>query len=72
MTIWEELFGTPERTARTLPEVVLDSQDWCFLMDALSDDREAKCKNCMYECDGHSRELKGMTVLEWLNQEVDA
>ena len=72
MTVWEKLFGTPEHTAVTLDKMALMCVDHCYMMDALTDDRKSKCKNCMYECDRYGCELKDMTLLEWLNQEVDA
>ena len=70
MTIWETLFGTPERTARTLKEVGLDSMDHCYMMDAISDDRAIKCANCIYEYDPYGCESRDIDVVDWLNQEV--
>lgn len=70
MTIWERLFGTPERTARTLDEMAPTSLDYCYMLDALTDDHEVKCKNCMYESDRYGCYPREMTLLEWLNREV--
>lgn len=70
MTMWETLFGTPERTAATLSEVVLNGVDFCLMLDALGDDVEAKCRNCIYEYDRYGCEETGATMLEWLRMEV--
>ena len=50
---WHELFGTPERTARTLSVTAN-----CFK-------HETACRNCMYEsyCD---TQCDYDTLLEWL------
>lgn len=71
MTNYEAFFGTPERAAKTMDEVVLDGQDFCFMMDALSMDRDVKCRNCINENDRYGCERKPVTYLEWLMQEVD-
>jgi len=70
MTVYEALFGTPERVAKTLDEMALNALDYCYALDALTDDREAKCRNCLYSCDGYSCEQTDMTVLQWLEKEV--
>lgn len=70
MTIWERLFGTPEATTKTLNEVVFGSQDFCWMLDALSSDKDVKCRNCMYDYDGYGCEPKDMRIVEWLMQEV--
>lgn len=71
MTIYERLFGTPERTARAIEEMMLDRIDTCKLMDALREDIRVTCRNCLYEYDRYGCERKDMTVLEWLRQEVN-
>ena len=71
MTVYEALFGTPERTAKTLDEMELNEIDYCYALDALTDDRETKCRNCMYEYDRYGCEQTDMTILQWLNKEVD-
>ncbi len=70
MTIWETLFGTPEKAARALVEMALDTTDVCWLMDAVSDEREAKSWRCLYAYDRYLCEQRDMTLVEWLNQEV--
>jgi hypothetical protein len=70
MTIWETLFGTPEKAARALNEMALDTTDVCWLMDAVSEERKDKCVSCLYEYDRYGCEQKDMTLVEWLNQEV--
>ena len=55
---WDELFGTPERTARTL----LDACDNCGQND---------CSGCqVYELTGGG-DLDYDALLEWLKQEAD-
>ncbi len=71
MTVFEALFGTPERAARTLVELDCTSLEYCCMLDALSDDPSVKCKNCKYDPDRYGCEPKSITELEWLNQEVD-
>lgn len=70
MTKYEALFGTPERAAKTMDEVVLDRLDFCYMMDSLSRDINVKCRNCIHECDYYGCERKPITYLEWLMQEV--
>ncbi len=65
MTIWEALFGTPERAANTLDNAALASIDYCCMLG------ELKCANCPYEYDRYGCEHGGMTELEWLNREVE-
>lgn len=71
MTIYETLFGTPERAAKTLDEMALSTLDYCYALDALTYDRETKCRNCLCDFDRYGCEQTGMTVLEWLEREVD-
>lgn len=71
MTVYEALFGTPERAAKTLDEMALNSIDYCYALDALTDDREEKCRNCPYDFDGYSCEQTGMTILQWLEKEAE-
>lgn len=57
---WHELFGTPERTARTLVERLdVCAIEWC------NDD----CENCPYERGPYGCE-QVLTLLEWLESEV--
>ena len=72
MTVWEALFGTPERAERAIDEMAADQIDFCYLMDAISDNRDVKCAYCIYEYDPWGCERKDMTVLEWLKSEVIA
>lgn len=69
MTIYEALFGTPERAARTLEEGAFNANDFCYMMDALDGERSFKCANCLYDYDGFSC-AKDKTISEWLNSEV--
>lgn len=71
MTVWEMLFGTPERTASTLDG--MDQIDVCYWMDDVNVGKRCpeKCKNCLYDYDRYGCEKKDMTELEWLMQEVD-
>lgn len=73
MTIYERLFGTPERAALALDVLGLfNSQiDTCYLMDAFGSDMEVKCANCfLRNCDKYGCERKDMSIAEWLAQEV--
>lgn len=70
MTIWEALFGTPERAAKTLNEMQLIDSDYCDMMDALSRDQDTKCRNCAYEYVPYECEPRDMKYIEWLNSEV--
>ena len=69
MTVWERLFGTPERAASALEELDLmrDQIGTCYLMDVLGD---IKCANCFNEYDRYGCERKEMTMLQWLKQEL--
>ena len=69
MTIYEALFGTPERAARTLEEGAFNATDFCFMLNALNGERSFKCANCLYDYDGFSC-VKDNTISEWLNSEV--
>lgn len=58
-TRWYNLFGTPERAARTLEEFELDQLNWCHGTDA--------CEKCPYEFDRYGCCLPdGFSLLEWL------
>lgn len=70
MTIYEALFGSPEDAAKTINEICIGSQDICWMLDVLSDNKETKCRNCPYDYDHYGCEPKDMTILEWLQQEV--
>ena len=70
MTIYEALFGTPERAAKAIEECVLNQLDFCYLMDAFDVDQNEKCNRCIYEFDRYGCERKDTTLLEWLGQEV--
>lgn len=60
-TRWHELFGTPERAARTLESMSLDSSIWCRY-DA---EGQLACKACPYEFDPYGC-CDLMPLLEWL------
>lgn len=70
MTIWERLFGTPERTAETIEYV--DQIDACDWMSRVNEDRfpPERCVGCIFDYGPYGCELKDMTLVEWLNQEV--
>lgn len=70
MTIWEKLFGTPERTADTLEYV--DQIDACDFMSNVTKDGfpPEKCKYCMFDFDRYGCEQTDMTLVEWLMQDV--
>lgn len=73
MTVYETLFGTPEKAARSLGAMVLDATDLCYLVDALSEEREelrVRCMSCPYKYDRYGCEQRGMTLLECLRSEV--
>lgn len=76
MTIYEALFGTPERAAKTLSDdgMALDPIDSCWLTEVIHDGRQGhdspRCRNCLYEYDRYGCERRDITLLEWLNQEV--
>ena len=71
MTIWEKLFGTPERTAQTLE--CIDQIDACCWMDYVNVGKRPpeKCEGCLFECDRYGCERKDMTDLDWLRTVVD-
>ena len=71
MTIWEKLFGTPERTAQTLEG--MDQIDVCYWMDYVNVGKRPpeKCEGCLFECDRYGCERKDMTDLDWLRTVVD-
>lgn len=68
MTIYEALFGTPERAARTLEEGLIDPNEYCDMMDALGKGYN-KCANCLYDYSAFAC-VKDKTISEWLNCEV--
>lgn len=70
MTIWETLFGTPERTANTLEYV--DQIDVCDFMDKVSKNKlpPEKCQGCLFDYDRYGCEQTDITLVDWLNQEV--
>lgn len=72
MTIYERLFGTPERAAELLGWI--DQIDTCEYMDTVHDGASVpeKCVGCMFEYDLYGCERTDMTVLEWLRQDVEA
>lgn len=72
MTIWERLFGTPERAARTLEEADLDSDTCCDMLDAIGyrPTLDEKCANCCYDRDIYNVcQRSGHTMAEWLSHE---
>ena len=61
---WYELFGTPERAARTLERFELDRLDWCGGSDC--------CEKCPYEfnrCECYLPD--GFSLLEWLRCDAE-
>ena len=65
---WHELFGTPERAARTLESMSLDSFNWCRY-DA---EGQLACKACPYEFDCCGCCLPdGFALLEWLGGDAE-
>lgn len=61
---WHELFGSPERAARTLEEFELDQLNWCRGMD--------RCEECPYEFDRYGCYLPdGFSLLEWLEGDAE-
>lgn len=70
MTIWETLFGTPERTVKTLDYI--DQIDVCDFMDTASNGQfpPEKCRDCLFDYDRYGCEQTDMTIVEWLTQEV--
>lgn len=84
MTIYEKLFGTPERAAMSLREAALERYDYCYMMDVFGrewDDKHkgcyTKCMDCLYEFDDYACYLRddmnpndSAAMLKWLNREV--
>jgi len=68
MTIYERLFGTPERAARAIEELDLTNRQECYLMDVFDDD--IKCINCLFKCDRYGCKRKDISISEWLAMEV--
>ena len=71
MTIWEKLFGSPERAARTIEDA--DQIDMCYWMDDVTDGNvrsPEKCRLCMFDYDRFFCERKDMSLVEWLSQEI--
>jgi hypothetical protein len=65
---WHELFGTPDRAARTLESMSLDSFNWCRY-DA---EGQLACKACPYEFDCCGCCLPdGFALLEWLRGDAE-
>lgn len=64
---WYELFGTPERAARTLEKFELDHLDWCYGTD--------HCEKCPYEFGRYDRYdcylPDGFSLLEWLRGDAE-
>lgn len=72
MTIWERLFGTPERAARTLEEAELEGYAYCYMLDAIGDrptlaEKRANC--CYYRDKRGACKISDHTSLEWLSHE---
>lgn len=62
-TRWFELFGTPERAAKTLEAMELDTINWC----TDSDGNHRNCGMCPYEYDYYGcHHEDGFSMLEWL------
>lgn len=73
MTIWEMLFGTPERAAKALNNASIYAVEWCSIMrSALGEvNREdVMCENCPYENGPDDCEPRDMRWIDWLQQEV--
>ena len=71
MTVWEKLFGTPERTADIIDGCdTIDMCDWMADITGINYCPD-KCKQCIYDFDRYGCERKDMSLLEWLTQEVD-
>ena len=70
MTIYEMLFGTPEKAAKSLECLVLDSLDHCDLGEIIRDNGHLKCANCRFDFDRYGCEWNGTSVLDWLKSEV--
>jgi hypothetical protein len=70
MTIWETLFGTPERTAKTLDYV--DQIDACYFMTSVHEAKipPERCEGCLFDYDHYVCGRTDMTLAEWLNQEM--
>lgn len=64
-TRYEQLFGTPERAARTLEEFFeLDRLDWCHGTEY--------CESCPYEFDRYGCYLPdNFSLLEWLRGDAE-
>ena len=71
MTIYEKLFGTPERAASTLEYV--DQIDACDFMDVSSNGKlpPESCQGCLFDYDRYGCEQKDMPLVGWLTQEVE-
>ena len=70
MTVWEKLFGTPERAAESLDYVdQIDACDWMKHVNKGEFPPE-RCVGCIFDHDPYGCELKDMSISEWLNQEV--
>ena len=70
MTIWEVLFGTPERAANTLEYI--DQIDACDFMSKVNKAEipPEKCEGCLFDYDRYGCEQTDVTLAEWLTQEV--
>ena len=63
MNNYMTLFGTPEKTARTLEEFELDNFNWCRGTNY--------CEKCPYEFDRYGCYLPdGFSLLKWLRSDV--
>ena len=70
MTIYEKLFGTPERAAEMLDGAdQIDMCDWMTTVSGVSYSPD-KCKLCRFDYDRYGCGWKDMTLFEWLMQEV--
>lgn len=57
-TRWAQMFGTPERAARTLEKAELETIDYCAMV-------EHRCDECRYEFDRYGC-CDPTPLLEWL------
>jgi len=61
---WHELFGSPERAARTLARMDVDAFNWCVNSSGNPED----CRSCPYEYDYYGCYLpEKFSILEWLS-----
>ena len=67
MTLYEALFGTLERTAKSIEFLRPSSIDWC---DCIGNNDIVTCADCPFEFDRFGCAQKDISVLDWLKSEV--